>query len=46
MARFLMAYMALTVRDKENLPISDVLVLLTIEPPNSNPSIYKTTQIA
>lgn len=37
-------YMSVTVRDKyTDEPISDVLVLLTIEPPNSNPSIDKTT---
>ena len=37
-------YMSITVRDKyTDEPISDVLVLLTIEPPNSNPYIDKTT---
>jgi 5-hydroxyisourate hydrolase-like protein (transthyretin family) len=37
-------YMTVAVRDKDTgQPISDVLVLLTIEPPNSNPSIGKTT---
>src|SRR3954454_3325748 len=37
-------YMIVTVRDKyTNQPVSDVLVLLTIEPPNFNPSIDKTT---
>jgi hypothetical protein len=37
-------YMSVTVRDKyTDRPISDVLVLLTIEPPNFNPSIDKTT---
>jgi hypothetical protein len=37
-------YMSITVRDKyTNRPVSDVLVLLTIEPPNFNPSIDKTT---
>ena len=38
-------YMNITVRDKTtDQPIPDVLVLLTIEPPNSDPSIDKTTQ--
>ena len=33
-------YMSVTVRDKyTDQPVSDVLVLLTIEPPNFNPSI-------
>src|SRR6476646_9899340 len=37
-------YMSVTVRDKyTDQPVSDVLVLLTIEPPNFNPSIDKTT---
>src|SRR3954466_1828471 len=37
-------YMIVTVRDKyTDQPVSDVLVLLTIEPPNFNPSIDKTT---
>src|SRR6478752_9073756 len=37
-------YMSITVRDKyTDQPVSDVLVLLTIEPPNFNPSIDKTT---
>ena len=37
-------YMTVAVRDKDTgQPISDVLVLLTIEPPDSNPSIGKTT---
>ena len=37
-------YMTVAVRDKDTgQPISNVLVLLTIEPPNSNPSIGKTT---
>ena len=37
-------YMSITVRDKNtDQPVSDVLVLLTIEPPNFNPSIGKTT---
>jgi hypothetical protein len=37
-------YMSVTVRDKyTDQPIPDVLVLLTIEPPNFNPSIDKTT---
>ena len=37
-------YMSITVRDKyTDQPVSDVLVLLTIEPPNFNPSIGKTT---
>jgi len=36
--------MSVTVRDKyTDQPVSDVLVLLTIEPPNFNPSIDKTT---
>ena len=39
--------MSITVRDKyTDQPVSDVLVLLTIEPPNFNPSIDKTTQTA
>ena len=38
-------YMNITVRDKTtDQPIPDALVLLTIEPPNSDPSIDKTTQ--
>ena len=37
-------YMSVTVRDKyTDQPVPDVLVLLTIEPPNFNPSIDKTT---
>ena len=37
-------YMSVTIRDKyTDQPVSDVLVLLTIEPPNFNPSIDKTT---
>jgi hypothetical protein len=37
-------YMSITVRDKyTDQPVSDVLVLLTIEPPNFNPSTGKTT---
>ena len=37
-------YMSVTVRDKyTDQPVSDVLVLLTIEPPNFNPSIDKIT---
>ena len=37
-------YMSITVRDKNtNQPVSDALVLLIIEPPNSNPSVGKTT---
>jgi 5-hydroxyisourate hydrolase-like protein (transthyretin family) len=37
-------YMTVAVRDKDTgQPIPNVLVLLTIEPPNSNPSIGKTT---
>ena len=37
-------YMSITVRDKyTDQPVSDVLVLLAIEPPNFNPSIDKTT---
>ena len=37
-------YMSVAVRDKDTgQPISDVFVLLTIEPPNSSPSIGKTT---
>ena len=37
-------YMTVAVRDKDTgQPVSNVLVLLTIEPPNSNPSIGKTT---
>ena len=37
-------YMSVSVRDKyTDQPVSDVLVLLTIEPPNFNPSIDKTT---
>src|SRR6476660_1013536 len=37
-------YMSITVRDKyTDQPVSDVLVLPTIEPPNFNPSIDKTT---
>ena len=41
-------YMTVAVRDKDTgQPVSNVLVLLTIEPPNSNPSIGKaTTQTA
>ena len=40
-------YMSITVRDKNtDQPVSDVLVQLTIEPPNSNPSISKSTQTA
>jgi hypothetical protein len=36
-------YMSITVRDKNtDQPVSDALVLLTIEPPNSNPSVGKT----
>jgi hypothetical protein len=36
--------MSVTIRDKyTDQPVSDVLVLLTIEPPNFNPSIDKTT---
>jgi hypothetical protein len=35
-------YMSITVRDKDtDQPVSDALVLLTIEPPNSNPSVDK-----
>jgi hypothetical protein len=37
-------YMSITVRDKyTDQPVSDALVLLTIDPPNSNPSVGKTT---
>ena len=37
-------YMSITVRDKNtDQPVSSALVLLTIEPPNSNPSVGKTT---
>src|ERR1044072_8244232 len=37
-------YMSVAVRDKyTDQPVSDVLVLLTIESPNFNPSIDKTT---
>src|SRR5215475_1796706 len=37
-------YMSITVRDKNtDQPVSDALVLLTIEPPNSNPSVDKAT---
>jgi len=37
-------YMSITVRDKNtDQPVSDALVLLTIEPPNSNPSVDNTT---
>ena len=37
-------YMSITVRDKNtDQPVSDALVLLTIESPNSNPSVDKTT---
>jgi hypothetical protein len=37
-------YMSISVRDKyTDQPVPDALVLLTIEPPNSNPSVGKTT---
>jgi hypothetical protein len=37
-------YMSVAIRDKyTDQPVSNALVLLTIEPPNSNPSIVKTT---
>lgn len=37
-------YISITVRDKNtDQPVSHALVLLTIEPPNSNPSVGKTT---
>ena len=37
-------YMSIAVRDKNtDQPVSDALVLLTIESPNSNPSVDKTT---
>ena len=37
-------YMSIAVRDKNtDQPVSDALVLLTIESPNSNPSVGKTT---
>jgi hypothetical protein len=36
--------MSVAIRDKyTDQPVSNALVLLTIEPPNSNPSIVKTT---
>ena len=36
--------MSITVRDKNtDQPVSDALVLLTIEPPDSSPSVDKTT---
>src|SRR5215475_4572077 len=39
-------YMSITVKDKNtDQPVSDALVLLTIQPPSSNPSVGKTTTI-
>jgi hypothetical protein len=36
--------MSITVRDRNtDQPVSDALVLLAIEPPNSNPSVGRTT---
>jgi hypothetical protein len=37
-------YMSVSIRDRNtDQPVSDALVLLTIEPPNSNPSVGRTT---
>src|SRR5215475_12400121 len=37
-------YMSITVRDKNtDQPVSDALVLLTVEPPNSNPAVGRTS---
>jgi hypothetical protein len=37
-------YISITVRDKNtDQPVSDALVLLTIEPPNSNPAVGRTS---